>query len=73
MNANGPQQEINYRIPGANEEYPLLYADQHAAAHLAAQKRGQQTHLSKASVLYFKAVLLLGTLIMAYMVFSPKI
>jgi len=73
MNMDGPQKGISYRTPGANEEYALMYADQYTAAHLAAQKREQQTHLSKASVLYFKAILLLGTLIMAYVVFSPKL
>ena len=72
MYEDGPQREINYRTPGASEEHPFKYAD--PAAALAAQKKQREhsTHLSEASVFYVKAILLLGTLIMAYVIFRPQ-
>ena|GEM_PF-3895214 len=72
MKTNGPQRGVSYRTPGANEEYSLKYADRAAARRAMMQKQRQfSSHLSEVSIFYMKVILLLGTLFLAYTMFSP--
>ncbi len=72
MNMDGSQKGMSYRTPGANEEYPLLYADRDAARQAMMDKQRQvSSHISEVGILYVKILLLMGTLVMAYTMFSP--
>ncbi len=74
MKTNGSQRGISYRTPGANEEYSLMYADRTAARRAMMDKQRQSSsHLSEVSILYMKVILLLGTLFLAYTMFSPHL
>lgn len=72
MKTNGPQREMNYRTPGASEEYSLMYTDRTASKQAIMDGQRQfNSHLSEVSIFYMKVILLLGTLFLAYTMFGP--
>ncbi|MBD3398626.1 hypothetical protein GF412_05285 [Candidatus Micrarchaeota archaeon] len=71
MKRNGPQEKTRYHVSGANEVHPFNYAKHSEARRAMMARRKQCSCLSEASIFYMKLILLLGTLFLAYGVFSP--
>lgn len=71
MQTDGPQEKIRYHVPGANEVHPFKYAKHNEARRAMMARRKQYSCLSEASILYMKLILLMGTLFLAYSIFSP--